>query len=371
MKIYIIAGEASGDLHASNLMKALLKEDPSTEFRYWGGDRMEAVQGKAVKHIKDLAFMGFTEVVMNLRTILKNFKICKEDILQFQPDKLVLVDYPGFNLRMAEFAKKNGISVHYYISPQIWAWKQNRGYKIKKYVDEMYCILPFEKEFYKKFEMDVHYVGHPLLDAIQDFQDEARSREEFLSDHQLDDRPILALLPGSRRQEIKVKLPIMLEAAKKYDSHQIVVAGAPNLDAQFYLDIAGDMEMHWISNETYALLNNSHIALVTSGTATLETALFNVPQVVCYKGGAISYQIAKRLVKVDYISLVNLIMQQEVVKELIQHELTVKNIQAELDLIIEDKSDKRQKMLQDYTQMQELLGGGGASEKVAQLLLQN
>ncbi|MEZ4921926.1 MAG: lipid-A-disaccharide synthase [Crocinitomicaceae bacterium] len=369
MKIYLIAGEASGDLHASNLMKAILKKAPDTTFRYWGGDRMQAVYGEPVKHIKDLAFMGFIEVLMNLKTIMGNIRFCKEDILKFKPDVLVLVDYPGFNLRIAEFAKANGIKVHYYISPQIWAWKQNRGFKIKKTVDEMYCILPFEKEFYKKFDMEVHYVGHPLIDAIQDFKGSAISNEAFRNEFNLSQKPILALLPGSRKQEIKIKLPIMLDAAKKYSDFEVVVAGAPNLPSSFYLEIAGDQQMHWISNRTYDLLNNTHLAMVTSGTATLETALFNVPQVVCYKGSQVSYQIAKRLVKVDYISLVNLISGKEVVKELIQNDLTPKNIQVALDKLVENGSVERIKMLEDYQSLEELLGGGGASDTVAELLL--
>ena len=370
MKFYIIAGEASGDLHASNLMRSLLKKDPTSTFQYWGGDRMAAVQGSPVKHIKDLAFMGFIEVLMNLRAIMKNLKFCKKDILEFQPDVLVLVDYPGFNLRIAEFAKSAGIPVHYYISPQIWAWKQKRGFKIKKVVDEMYCILPFEKEFYRRFEMDVHYVGHPLLDAIQAFKETAIDRSAFIQEHGMDNRPILALLPGSRKQEIKIKLPIMLEAAKKYSDHQIIVAGAPNLPSSFYTEIAGTQPMHWISNQTYDVLNHSDLALVTSGTATLETALFKVPQVVCYKGSSASYQIAKRLVKVDYISLVNLIADKEVVKELIQTELTTANIQNELDHLL-DGSENRKEMLAEYQTMAELLGGGGASDKVADLLLKS
>ena len=368
MKVYIVSGEASGDLHASNLMKAVLKMAPDTEFRYWGGDLMAEVQGTPVKHIKDLAFMGFLEVLKNISTILKNIKFCKADILDYKPDVLLLVDYPGFNLRIAEFAKKNGISVHYYISPSVWAWKEKRGWKIKANVDELYCILPFEKEFYKRYKMDVHYVGHPLLDAIQQFQSKAVSKESFHSTFNLDDRKIIALLPGSRKQEIKVKLPIMLAAAKKYTDFQLIVAGAPNLAESFYKEIAGDQEMHWISNRTYDLLNNSHAAIVTSGTATLETALFQVPQVVCYKGNPISYQIAKRLINVKYISLVNLITDKEVVKELIQDDLSVENIQNEMDKILDD-FNYRQSMMEEYTQLVDVLGDGSASEKIASLLL--
>lgn len=350
-------------------MKALIERDEQADIRFWGGDRMAAVTGTPVKHIKDLAFMGFVEVLMNLRTILGNIKLCKNDIETYDPDVLILIDYPGFNLRIAEWAHAKGIKVHYYISPQIWAWKQKRGFKIKACVDEMYCILPFEKEFYKKFDMDVNYVGHPLIDAIENFKSEALSKEAFRKEHELTDRPILALLPGSRRQEIKKKLPIMLEAAKKYDQFEVVVAGAPNLPSSFYMEIAGSQPMHWISNKTYDILNNADFALVTSGTATLETALFKVPQVVCYKGNVISYHIAKRLIKVDYISLVNLIMRKEVVTELIQNELTSVNIQKELDLLLDDSSGKKADMIQAYDQLNSELGGGGASAKVAELII--
>lgn len=349
-------------------MKAALKIAPETEFRYWGGDLMSDVYGKPEKHIKELAFMGFIEVVKNLGTILKNIKVCKADILAYKPDVLFLVDYPGFNMRIAKFAKKNGIKVHYYISPSVWAWKEKRGWKLKATVDELYCILPFEKEFYKRYDMDVHYVGHPLLDAVKNFQEKAVTETEFKTEFKLNDKKIIALLPGSRRQEIKIKLPIMLEAAKKYSDFQLIVAGAPNLSEKFYKEIAGDQEMHWISNRTYDLLNNSYAAMVTSGTATLEAGLFEVPQVVCYKGNALSYQIAKRLVKVDYISLVNLIADKEVVTELIQNDLTVSKLQYEMDKIIV-QGEPRAKMLNSYNDMKNILGDGGASKKVASLLL--
>ncbi len=371
MKYYIIAGEASGDLHASNLMKAIIEKDNSAEFRFWGGDHMQSVSGTMVKHIEDLAFMGFVEVLMNLKTILTNIKFCKKDILKFNPDALILVDYPGFNLRIAEFAHKHQINVHYYISPQIWAWKQNRVHKIKKVVDQMYCILPFEKDFYKKFDVEVNYVGHPLVDAIENFKSKALPKEEFLKTNDLSDKPILAILPGSRNQEIKVKLPIMLEAAKHFKNYQIVIAGAPNKSVDFYKQFTGEYNVKVIENQTYNLLNNSNLAIVTSGTATLETALFNVPQVVCYKASNISYQIAKRLVKIKYISLVNLIMDQEVVTELIQKDLTSENIIKELNKINNPEVDGRQKMLQKYSELKEKLGRGGASNKVANLLIES
>jgi lipid-A-disaccharide synthase len=363
-KFYIIAGEPSGDLHASNLMQAILDERSNTDFRFWGGEKMNAIQKGMAKHIKDLAFMGFLEVVLNLRTILRNISFCKKDILAYQPDALILVDYPGFNLRIAKWAKKHDIKVYYYISPQIWAWKQNRVYKIKELVDKMYVILPFEKDFYKRFDFDVEYVGHPLLDEIAKF-DFSDSRLSFLERNQLDNRAIIAVLPGSRKQEVSVKLPIMLAAVKGYVNHQIIVAGAPTLSKEFYASI--DDSVSVIFNETYEIMANARAAIVTSGTATLEAALFKVPEVICYKGSNISYSIAKRLIKVKYISLVNLILDQEVVKELIQHECTSENIQLELDKIINDEN-YRQMLIDKYNELEEMLGGGGASKKVAQSL---
>lgn len=370
MKYYIIAGEASGDLHGSNLLKALKSKDENADIRFWGGDKMQEIAGKPVKHIKDLAFMGFVEVIANLRTILKNISFCKADIEKFKPDAIILIDYPGFNLRIAEFVKKLGIPVHYYISPQIWAWKQNRVHKIKKNVDEMYCILPFEQEFYKRFDMNVNYVGHPLVDAIQNFKSEALNRKDFLKKYKLPDRPILALLPGSRLQEIKSKFPIMLKAAARFEGMEILVAGAPNIPDEYYLNLAKHTPIKVIPNQTYNVLNHAHLAMVASGTATLETALFKVPQVVCYKGNAISIAIARKLIKVKYISLVNLIMDKEVVKELIQSELTEDNIYAELSKMQASASEERKKMLQTYNELEHVLGGGGASEKIATLIVE-
>lgn len=370
MKYYIIAGEASGDLHGSNLIRALKKIDNQPDIRFWGGDNMAQYAGQPVKHIKDLAFMGFIEVLLNLRTILGNIKFCKEDILQFQPDVLVLIDYPGFNMRIAKWAKKEGIKVHYYISPQIWAWKQKRGFKLKRDCDKMYVILPFEKDFYKeKFDWNVDFVGHPLLDAIDEFQRNSKSKSDFIRENGLSDKKIIALLPGSRKQEVKVKLPEMLKAISKYKDYEFIIAGAPALDKEFYQSIIGNQKVKILYNRTYELLNNTHAALVTSGTATLETALFKVPEVVCYKGSAISYQIAKRLISVDFISLVNLIMEKEVVKELIQYDMNVKNIRRELELILE--GDGRERILTDLENLREKLGGVGASENVAQKLLKS
>lgn len=365
MKYYIIAGEASGDLHGSNLMKELKIQDPQAEFRFWGGDLMQQQGGTLVKHYKDLAFMGFSEVIMNLRTILNNIKICKKDIQEYKPDAVILVDYPGFNLRIAEFVKNLGIKVYYYISPQIWAWKTGRVHKIKKFVDRMFVILPFEKEFYSKYDFEVDFVGHPLLDAMKDLPE--MNLEKFKSEHGLDDRKVIAMLPGSRKQEIKKKLPIMLSVEKDFPEYQFVVAGAPSLDLEFYQEIAGN-QIKIISNKTYDLLRISEAALVTSGTATLETALLNIPEVVCYKGSRISYEIGKRVVKyIKFISLVNLIMDREVVKELIQQELNTKNLKSELTKILTEP--KRSQVLNDYKELREKLGGHGASERTAELIV--
>ena len=368
MKYYIIAGEASGDLHASNLMKALKAEDEHSEFRFWGGDLMEEVGGTLVKHYRDLAFMGFTEVVMNLRTILNNIRFCKKDILEYHPEVLILVDYPGFNLRIAEFAKKKGFAVHYYISPQIWAWKENRIKKIKRDIDYMYVILPFEKDFYEdKHEYPVDFVGHPLLDAIANRV--PVSLENFSKENQLSDRPVIAVLPGSRKQEITKMLSVMLKMVNKFPDHQFVIAGAPSQDKAFYDSFIEDDNVALVQNKTYDLLSVASAAMVTSGTATLETALFKVPEVVCYKGGEISYQIGKRLVNVKYISLVNLILDKEVVKELIQEEFNEKNLEDELFKILDHKH--RDQIFDDYYELEQKLGGKGASDKTAKLIIKN
>jgi lipid-A-disaccharide synthase len=367
-KFYIIAGEASGDLHGSNLMRALKQQAPETEFAFWGGEEMRGLDGNLRKHIKELAFMGFVEVLMNLRTIFKNIDFCKKDILNYQPDALILIDYPGFNLRIAKWAKSQGIPVLYYISPQIWAWKQKRVHLIKKVVDEMYCILPFEKDFYQKFDMSVQFVGHPLIDAIANFQEKRFQKDEFLAEHQLNDKPILALLPGSRNQEIKVKLPLMWDAAQHFaQDYQILIAGAPNQTEAFYHEVLQNNSAKIVSGATYGILSLAELALVTSGTATLETALFKVPQVVCYKGSKISYTIAKRLIKVKYISLVNLILDEAAVVELIQGECTSKNMVKHLLEI--QAGEKQKKLLENYEKLAKLCGGGGASERTAMLML--
>jgi lipid-A-disaccharide synthase len=361
MRYYLIAGEASGDLHGSNLMKAVLENDPAANFRYWGGDLMQAQGGALVKHYKELAFMGFIEVLLHLRTIFKNLSFCKADLLANQPDVLILIDYPGFNLRIAEFAKSQGIKVFYYISPQVWAWKQSRVHKIKKIVDKMAVILPFEKAFYTKFEYNVDFVGHPLLDAI------AGSQKEALPENISNGRKVIALLPGSRKQEIKKLLPLMLSVVDQFKEYQFVVAGAPSISPEYYKELIGVAPVTILYNQTYKLLQNAQAALVTSGTATLETALFGVPEVVCYTGSALSYHIAKKLIKVKYISLVNLIMDRELVKELIQGDVTPENLVYELKKILTE-TPERIALLNNYANLKQLLGGPGASKKAAALI---
>jgi lipid-A-disaccharide synthase len=360
MKYYIIAGEASGDLHGSNLIKEIHKLDTVAKTRCWGGDKMQDAGATLVKHYRDLAFMGFTEVIKNLPTIFKNIAFCKKDIEQFEPDVLVLVDYPGFNMRIAKWAHKKNIKIVYYISPQIWAWKEKRVHAIKRDVDKMLVILPFEKDFYKKYNYEVDYVGHPLAEVISDFKNTHSSIQK---------ENIVALLPGSRKQEILIKLPIMLSVAKHFPDYTFVVAKAPGLGDEFYKDILKPYDkVESVSNETYTLLSKAKAALVTSGTATLETALFAVPEIICYKGGKISYEIAKRLIKIKFIGLVNLIMDKEVVKELIQDELNEKNIVAELKILLTE-NEKSIQLKKDYESLYNLLAAGGnasanAAEKI-------
>lgn len=365
MKYYLIAGEASGDLHGANLMRALAEIDPQAQFRFWGGDRMEAVGGKLIKHYRDLAFMGFWEVVTNLRTILRNIDLCKGDITAYQPDALIFIDYPGFNMRIAKWAKRQGIPTHYYISPQIWAWKENRIKAIRRDVDAMYVILPFEKDFYEgKHQYPVHFVGHPLLDAIATRREV--SMEVFKRENGLDERPIIALLPGSRKQEIAKMLSVMLSVVGSYHPYQFVIAGAPSLGYDFYRQFIREENVHFVSGKTYDLLSHAHAALVTSGTATLETALFRVPEVVCYRGNWISYQIAKRVISLKYISLVNLIMDAPVVTELIQGDLNTRNLKVELDKLLDPAY--RDKLQRDYQALRERLGNEGASRRTAQTI---
>lgn len=368
MKYYIIAGEASGDLHGSNLIKALYKEDADADIRFWGGDLMQKAGGTLVKHYRELAFMGFVEVVFNLKTILNNIKFCKKDIENFNPDVIIFIDYPGFNMRIAKWAKQKGIKTHYYISPQIWAWKENRIKDIKRDFDKLYVILPFEKDFYeKKHGFPVEFVGHPLIDAIHNrtSMDDATFRAE----NNLDEKPIIALLPGSRKQEISKMLSLMLSVVKDFPDYQFVIAGAPSQEFSFYSQFLNNKNVHFIANKTYDLLSVSHCALVTSGTATLETALFKVPEVVCYKGSWASYQIAKRIITLKYISLVNLIMDKEVVTELIQDECNPKNIKKELEKLLEP--NHRKQLLEQYEVLENKLGGIGASEKTAKMIVDN
>ena len=366
MKYYIIAGEASGDLHGSNLMKEILNINPDSDFRFWGGDYMQSTGGKLVKHYRDLAFMGFVEVIMNLSTIISNLKFCKQDITNYRPDVIILIDYPGFNLRIAEFAHDNGIKVVYYISPQIWAWKKNRVYKIRKVVDKMIVILPFEKDFYAKYGVEVDFVGHPLLDALAN--EKLKDKQVFLHENKLSNKPIIALLPGSRKQEVKEMLTTMIKLVPYYPNYQFIIAGVKTLDLSFYSNIIGSLNVKLLFDNTNNILHFADAALVTSGTATLETALIGTPEVVCYKGNRISFEIAKRIIKVKYISLVNLIMDQEVVKELIQTDFNYQTLKAELDDILPN-STKRQKMINNYAKLRRILGNKGASKRAAEIIV--
>jgi len=369
MKYYIIAGEPSGDLHGSNLMKALLEKDVEANFRYFGGELMQSIGGNLSKHYSEMAFMGFLEVVMNLGKISKNFKDAKQDILAYQPDVLILIDYPGFNLRMAAWAKAQGLRVHFYISPQLWAWKANRIKKIKKYIDRMFVILPFEKQWYADRNYQVDFVGHPLLDAVAN----RKTNTQFLTQNELSPKPIIALLPGSRKQEISKMLPLMLRLSKEYPAYQFVIAGAPSQSQDFYKKIItkeeNDTSIKIVSNQTYDLLSQATAALVTSGTATLETALFDVPQIVCYKSSAISVAIAKRIVKIKYISLVNLIMDREVVKELIQEDYNFETLKGHFDNLIQP--DSIANMQSEYTSLKAMLGTAGASSRTAELIIED
>jgi lipid-A-disaccharide synthase len=362
MKYYLVAGEASGDLHGANLIRALKAADPDAEFRYFGGDKMQQEGGTLVKHYSDMAFMGFTEVVLNLNTILRNMKTCKQDILAYQPDALILIDFPGFNLKIAEFAKNKGIKVCYYISPKVWAWNQKRVLRIKKVVDKMFCILPFEVAFYKGWDMEIDYVGNPLLDEIARFTPDP----DFLEQHKLQGKKIIALLPGSRKQEIERLLPVMLSTMKQFSEYQFVIAGAPGFEPAYYAQFNGGNAAPLVFGQTYNLLHHAHAAIVASGTATLETALFKVPQVVVYKGGAISIAIARMVVKIKFISLVNLIMDKKVVTELIQEDCNTNLLSSTLGDILE--GPVRNRMLLDYNALAEVMGSPGASERTAELI---
>ena len=364
MKYYIISGEASGDLHGSKLIEALKKKDIRAHIRCWGGDLMQNSGGKLVKHYKELAFMGFWEVITNLKTILRNIKFCKKDILAFNPDVIIYIDYPGFNLRISKWAKKRGFKNHFYISPQVWAWKENRVHQMKRDLDELYVILPFEKEFFKeKHQFSVKYVGHPLLDWVLHL----KKPTGFLTkNHLSESKPLIALLPGSRLQEIKKILPNYLTVTKFFPQYEFVIAGAPGIAPNEYARFLKNEQVKLIYNQTHDLLMHSKAALVSSGTATLETALFNVPQVVCYRSSFLSYHIAKRLVKLKFISLVNLILNREVVKELIQNSFTPYELKKQMAFILSDDGQKQLKA--DYQSLRLILGKGGASKKTAELI---
>lgn len=362
MKYYIVSGEASGDLHASNMMKEIKKNDPQAVFRCWGGDLMEAQGATIVKHYRDLAFMGFIDVILNIRTIFKNIAFCKKDIKNYNPDVVILVDYPGFNLRISNYVRNIlKIKTFYYISPTVWAWNPSRAKTIMKTVDAMFVIFLFEEKWYQEhFNYPVHFVGHPLLDAIEERKN---SPEALRKEFELSDKPIILLMPGSRTREIQNMLPVMVEVLKYYPDYEFVIAGSPSQEESFYRKWVSD-EVKFVSNRTYDLLSIAHVALVTSGTATLETALFNVPEIICYKGDAVSWWIAKKfLVKLDYIGIVNLIMGKEIVKELLQGEMNVQNLKKELDMILDGQ--KRQETLDSYQELYKKLGGKGASKRLA------
>ena len=375
MKYYLIVGEASGDLHASNLMRALKERDSQADFRFFGGDLMQAVEGTLVKHYRDLAYMGFIPVLLHLRTIFRNMDFCKKDIVDWQPDVVILVDYPGFNLKIAEFVKKHtDIPVYYYISPKIWAWKEYRIKNIKRDVDELFSILPFEVDFFKGHQYPIHYVGNPCVDAVDAFQKTNQETwSEFIKENELGDKPVIALLAGSRKQEIKDNLPDMLEAAKPFvEKYQLVLAGAPGIEPSYYQQYIGtEVPVKIVFGQTYRLLSQAKVALVTSGTATLETALFRVPQVVCYyiaMGKVVSF-LRRHILKVKYISLVNLVANKEVVRELVADTMTVANVRSELDAMLND-ANYRDTMLDEYDRMIKILGPAGASHQAASKMIE-
>jgi lipid-A-disaccharide synthase len=367
MKYYFIAGEASGDLHASNCMRELKKLDPDAQFAFTGGDLMEKVSGtNADIHIRDMAFMGFIDVLKNLGAIRRNFRTVKKKILDFKPDLLLLVDYPGFNLRMAKWAFEHKIKVDYYVSPTVWAWKEGRVEDIRKYTNKLFVILPFEEAFYKKHQHKVYFVGHPLIDAIEQQRPGFRTMEKFLKDNELNEKPIIAVLPGSRVQEIERMLTVMVQAMAEFSDYQFVIAGSSNLPKKYYQELE-KKNIRVLFDQTYELMTYARAGIIKSGTSTLESALFRLPQVVCYKGGALSFAIGKKLVNVKYISLPNLIMDKPVVKELVQDDFTVKNIVDELKKLLEDTA-YRVAMINEYNKLLQMLGGAGASERVARHL---
>lgn len=363
MRYYLIAGEASGDLHGSMLIKGIKQQDPNAEFRFWGGDLMAAEAGVPVKHYRELAFMGFIEVLMNIRTVLGNIGFCKKDIAQWKPDVVILIDYPGFNFRIAEFAHNSGFKVFYYIAPKVWAWKEGRVKRIQRNVDKLFVIFPFEIEYFKRFNIDAYYTGNPLIDSVGRKMAALPAPDEFKAEHGLDERPILTLLSGSRRQEISKCLPTMAKLAERFPEFQVVVAGAPSLTIEDYNETVGALPIKIVFGKTYELLAFARAAAVVSGTATLEAALIGTPQVVCYQASPISYRIAKQFIKVRYISLVNLIMDKPVVKELIQYDFTIEKIAQELNDLLHD-GPARSRMLNDYKQLRTMLGEPGVAQRV-------
>ena len=364
MKYYLISGEASGDLHGSHLIKALKKLDQTATFRAWGGDLMEQEGAVLIKHYRELAFMGFWEVISHLPAIFKNIAFCKKDIIAFNPDVIIYIDYPGFNLRISEWAKKKGFKNHYYISPQVWAWKENRVHKMKRNLDALYVILPFEKSFFeKKHKFPVHYVGHPLLDYIPTHS----KNKKFHKENKIElKKPIIALLPGSRLQEIKKILPLFIQVAKYFPHYQFVIAGAPGVSREQFKAFTLTTSLKIVYNSTYALLQHSVAALVASGTATLEAALFGVPQLICYRTSYLSYWVGKKIIKLKFISLVNLILNRAAVKELIQDTLTEESLEQNLKKLLEPSNVI--KLEKEYLELKTILGKGGASDKTAQLI---
>lgn len=369
MKYYLVAGEASGDLHGSNLMKGLKLHDSNAEFRFFGGDLMQAEGGVLVKHYREMAFMGFLEVVKNLRAISRNFDVCQTDIAAYKPDVVILIDYPGFNFRIAKWAKERGIKVFYYIAPKVWAWKEGRVKRIQLYVDKLFTIFPFETEYFRKFGIEVCYEGNPLIDALDQKRALLPSFEEFVEKNGLDDRKIVALLAGSRKQEVEKSLPIMKQVAARFPQYQFVVAGAPSLTREYYAPFISDGTVHMVYNQTYELFSVATAALVTSGTATLEAALHNVPQAVCYRTSFLSAMIAKQFIKVKWISLVNIIMNREVVREMLQYDMTVGTLSKELTALLPG-GEKHEQVLHDYAELMTMLGEVGSSERTAKTMVE-
>ena len=365
MRYYLIAGEASGDLHGANLMRGILKADPEAQFRFWGGDKMAEAGGRdnLVKHYRETSFMGFTEVLKNLRTILGQIEFCRRDIEAHRPDLLILIDYAGFNLRIARFAHGAGIPVYYYIAPKVWAWKESRVKLLQRYVDRLFVIFPFEIPYFRRWGIEAIYEGNPLMDAIAARRDHLPSHEEFVRAHALDDRPIIALLAGSRRSEIGYNLPFMVELSRKYPQYQFVVAGVSWLDRSVYAPHLEGSDVRWVKDLTYELLSVSEAAVVTSGTATLETALIGTPEMVCYRRDLPSMLIGKMFLKIPYVSLVNLVLEREAVRELLQFQMNMKNATEELTAILPGGS-KHDRMLADYAELREKMGSAGASERV-------